>query len=112
VKQPIKLAILIAIAVFATTACGIHAIKIDAHFVGVWSGHDANSTYSLSIDNGSNGYWHQDDHGVFSTAEGVARIRHGKLLIGLHPFNIDSYPAQDSVGTWHMQLSGVEYTRQ
>jgi hypothetical protein len=88
-------------------------VHIDANFVGVWDGTDGVSSYALSIDDGSNGYWHQNNHGVFSTAQGIARVKHGNLCIGLKSFAIGQYPAQDSVGAkWTMVLSNITYTKQ
>jgi hypothetical protein len=113
VKQPIKAFILLIIVSLSFTQCKDHAVHIDPNFVGVWDGTDGVSSFVISIDNGSNGYWHQNNHGVFSTAQGVARIKHGDLYIGLKSFVINQYPAQDSVGSkWTMILSGINYTRQ
>ena len=111
-KQPIKGLILLFIASAMFVSCGEQVAEINRHFIGVWYGSDGTSSYSLSIDNGSNGYWHQDNHGVFSTAQGIARIRHNKLYIGLRPFNILQYPMQDSLGKWTINLSGVIYQKQ
>jgi hypothetical protein len=111
VRQPIKVYILLAIVLLTIASCRDHAVHIDPHFVGVWDGTDGVSTYSMSIDDGSNGYWHQNNHGVFSTAQGIARIKHGKLYIGLKPFGINQYPTQDTT-SWSMVLSGITYLKQ
>ena len=111
VKQPIYTFILLVILSLTFVSCRDQAVHVDPHFVGVWDGTDGVSTFSMSIDNGSNGYWHQNNHGVFSTAQGIARIKHGKLYIGLKSFAIDQYPLQDTT-SWSMILSGITYLKQ
>jgi len=111
VKRPIKFFILLVFASTTFTACKDHAVYIDPHFVGLWNGTDGVSTFSMSIDNGSNGYWHQNNHGVFSTAQGIARIKHGKLYIGLKSYDINQYPTQDTT-SWSMTLSSITYLKQ
>jgi len=111
VKQTLKVLVLVFTISISLVQCGKHATVIDPNFVGIWDANDGVSTYVLSIDNGSNGYWHRNNHGVFETAQGVARVRHDKLCIGLKAFDIISYPAPDSLGTWTMNLSNIIYTR-
>jgi hypothetical protein len=111
VKQPFIAFILTAILSLTLTQCRDQAVRIDPHFMGVWNGSDGVSTFVMSIDNGSNGFWHQNNHGVFSTAQGIARIKHGRLYIGLKPFEINQYPTQDTT-TWSMILSGITYIKQ
>ena len=91
------------------TGCGEQVTEINRHFVGVWNSNSTGGTCRLSIDNGSNGYWHGSNG---ATAMGVARIKHDKLFIGLKSFNILRYPDQDSTGIWIVNLSGNIYTRQ
>jgi hypothetical protein len=112
VKQPFKALILIVIITISLVQCGKHATVIDPNFIGIWNGSDGVSTYVLSIDNGSNGYWHRNNNGVFETAQGVARIRSGKLHIGLKSFDIVQYPTEDTAGVWSMNLSGIVYSKQ
>jgi len=112
VKQPFKVFVILIVFSLTFTQCRDHAVYIDSHFVGVWDGTDGVSTFVLSIDNQSNGFWHQNNHGVFSTAQGIARVKHGKLYIGLKPFDINEYPAQDTSGNLLMILSGITYQRQ
>ena len=93
-------------------ACGKKAIFVDAGFIGVWSGNDGTSTYHLSIDNHSEGYWDKDTNGHFESAQGVARVNNGELHIGLKRFVIDELPIVDtSTNVWTMILAGVTYTR-
>jgi hypothetical protein len=112
VKQPLKVFILLIFVSLTLAQCRDRAVEIDPHFVGVWNGTDGISTYVLSINNSSNGFWHCNNHGVFETAQGVARIKHGKLCVGLKNFDINQYPAQDTAGTWTTILSGITYTKQ
>jgi hypothetical protein len=93
------------------TQCKNNAATVDPKFVGVWTGTDSISTYRLSIDHQSNAYWQKDTRGSYETAQGIARIRHDRLRIGLRSFTINEYPMQDSSGIWQMILDGVLYER-
>lgn len=94
---------------FLFTGCGEQVTEINRKFVGIWNNTSSSGNCRLSIDNGSNGYWHGNNG---ATAMGVARIKHDKLFIGLKQFNIFQYPMQDSAGVWTINLSGNVYQRQ
>jgi hypothetical protein len=98
------------------TQCRNNAATVDPKFVGVWTGTDSISpgsvsVFRLSIDDQSNGYWFEDTKGNYETAQGIARIKHDKLHIGLRSFAINEYPMQDSSGIWQLILDGVLYKR-
>lgn len=93
-------------------SCGKRAIYVDAGFIGVWNGSDGVSTYHLSIDDHSEGYWDKQTNGHFESAQGVARVNNGYLHIGLKRFTINELPVADtSTGMWTMILDNVTYTR-
>ena len=91
------------------TGCGEQVAEINRKFIGIWNSSSPAGNCRLSIDNGSNGYWHGNNG---TTAMGVARIKHDKLFIGIKQFNIIQYPAQDSTGLWTINLSGNVYQKQ
>lgn len=111
-KRPIKVFLFLAIIPFWLNSCRNEVIKIDPHFVGIWNGADGTSTYHLSIDSHSNGYWELDNHGNYQYVRGIARIRHGELSIGLKDFDINTPPVQDTAGVWTMTLESVVYLKQ
>lgn len=93
-------------------ACGKKAIYVDAGFIGVWNGNDGVSTYHLSIDDHSEGYWDKNTNGHFESAQGAARVYNGNLHIGLKHFTINELPVVDTIThTWTMILDNVTYTR-
>jgi hypothetical protein len=112
VKQPIKVFLLLILTTVTLAGCHDLAARVDSAFIGIWNGTDGVYTYHLSIDDRSSGYWEQDKGGKYQSAQGVARVRNGKLSIGLKTFQIDQYPAQNSAGVWQMNLSGIVYQKQ
>jgi hypothetical protein len=111
VRQSIHYIVLLLAISLTFSQCGDQAIKTDPDFVGKWNASDGVSNYVISIDNTSSGYWHKDNKGAFLNAQGVARIKHDKLYIGLRSFAINQYPVQDS-SSWSMILSGITYVKQ
>jgi hypothetical protein len=105
-------AFLLVCLLLAFSQCGRKVIFIDSGFIGIWNGHDAGSTYHLSIDDHSNAYWDKQTNGHFESAQGVARIRDNTLRIGFKHFSVDELPTvNDTTQQWVMVLSGVTYTR-
>lgn len=108
----LHLGLFLILAMLLLPSCGKKAIYVDSGFIGVWNGNDGISTYRLSIDDHSEGYWEKDDNGHFTSAQGVARANSQHLHIGLKNFTINELPTLDTTThIWAMVLSGVPYRR-
>ena len=96
-------------------SCGKKAVEINPDFVGTWKWVHGNELETIEIDSDSKGtYTHcfncaRNVCNCEDPGTGKARVKDGKLHIGISKWNIGEMPTKTGAYRWEMGLDGHTY---
>ena len=106
----IKSIVIMSLVFVAMISCNKElAIDVDPLYIASWEADDGEATYSLSIDIWGFAYYEKIKGAVTTEGNGRAKIKDGKLHIGLIKFTIDQAPGYNAQNELIMILDGVTY---